>query len=208
MITLPSKEELQSTLEKVFDNVILTDKEIIVEYVDKLRELNPGILPDNLAKKIVNRKSFKNGLLGAITGVGGLISLPATIPADLIGTWRVQAAMAFSIAYIYGHTANTTDLKTDLYIIMAGDTAKEALKKVGIEVSKAITKKAIDKYITREIMQKIWKVVGQKIITKAGEKSMISFTKMVPLVGAPIGFAFDWVATKIVGQYAILYYKG
>ena len=49
--------------------------------------------------------------------------------------------MAFSIAYIYGHTKETTDLKTDLYIILAGDSAKEALKRFGIEVSKGITKR-------------------------------------------------------------------
>ena len=57
-------------------------------------------------------------------------------------------------------------------------------------------------------MVKIWKVVGQKIITKAGEKSMTSFMKMVPLVGAPVGFAFDWTATQAVGKLAIKYYRG
>lgn len=116
--------------------------------------------------------------------------------------------MAFSIAYIYGHTKDTTDLKTDLYLILAGDSAKEALKRFGIEVSKSVTKKAVDKYITREIMVKIWKVVGRKIITKAGEKSLTSFIKLVPLVGAPVGFAFDWGATRAVGGLAIKYYKG
>ena len=81
------------------------------------------------------------------------------------------------------------------------------LKQFGVEVSKNVTKKMVNKYITREIMVKIWKVVGQKIITKAGEKSLTSFVKMVPLVGAPVGFAFDWTATQIVGNVAIKYYR-
>ena len=116
--------------------------------------------------------------------------------------------MAFSIAYVYGHTKDTTDLKTDLYLILAGDSAKEALKRIGIEVSKSVTKKAVQKYITRDVMVKIWKVVSQKIITKAGEKSLTSFMKMVPLAGAPVGFFFDWIATQIVGRFAMAYYKG
>ena len=49
--------------------------------------------------------------------------------------------MAFSIAYIYGHTKDTTDLKTDLYLILAGDSVKEVLKQFGVEVSKNVTKK-------------------------------------------------------------------
>lgn len=199
-IKLPSKEELQKSLETVIDYVISTDSATIEAYVNKLYEQNPGISCDELAKKILHRKSIKNGFVGAITGVGGLITLPVSVPTDLVCSWRIQATIAFSIAYIYGHTKDTTDLKTDLYIIMAGDSAKEAIKRFGIEVSKNITKKAVDKYITKDIMVKIWKVVGQKIITKAGEKSMTSFMKLVPIAGAPVGFVFDWTATQAVGK--------
>lgn len=207
-IKVPSKEDMQKGLEAVMDYVISTDYVTIEAYVDKLREQNKDISCDKLAEKILHRKSIKNGLVGAITGVGGLITLPVSIPTDLTLSWRIQASMAFSIAYVYGHTKDTTDLKTDLYIILAGDSAKEVLKRVGIEVSKGITKKAVQKYITKDIMIKIWKVVGQKIITKAGEKSLTSFMKMVPLVGAPVGFAFDWIATQTVGRFAMSYYKG
>lgn len=207
-IKLPTKEELQKGLDTVVDYVISTDSVVIKSYVDKLREQNMGITCDELAKKVMNRKSVKNGLVGAVTGLGGIVTLPVSIPADLVCSWRIQASMAFSIAYIYGHTKDTTDLKTDLYLILAGDSAKEALKRFGIEVSKSVTKKAVNKYITRDIMVKIWKVVGRKIITKAGEKSLTSFMKLVPLVGAPVGFAFDWGATRAVGGLAIKYYKG
>ena len=205
---LLTKEELQKGLDTVVDYVISTDSVVIKNYVDKLREQNMEITCDELAKKVMKRKSIKNGLVGAVTGLGGIVTLPVSIPADLVCSWRIQASMAFSIAYIYGHTKDTTDLKTDLYLILAGDSAKEALKRFGIEVSKSVTKKAVDKYITRDIMVKIWKVVGRKIITKAGEKSLTSFMKLVPLVGAPVGFAFDWGATKAVGGLAIKYYKG
>lgn len=207
-IKLPTKEELQKGLDTVVDYVISTDSVVIKSYVDKLREQNMGITCDELAKKVMNRKSVKNGLVGAVTGLGGIVTLPVSIPADLVCSWRIQASMAFSIAYIYGHTKDTTDLKTDLYLILAGDSAKEALKRFGIEVSKSVTKKAVNKYITRDIMVKIWKVVGRKIITKASEKSLTSFMKLVPLVGAPVGFAFDWGATRAVGGLAIKYYKG
>lgn len=206
LVKLPSKEELQIALETIMDHVISIDSVTIEAYVDKLREQNRDISCDELAKKIMHRKSVKNGLVGAVTGIGGLITLPVSIPSDLICSWRIQASMAFSIAYVYGHTKDTTDLKTDLYLILAGDSAKEALKRLGIEVSKSVTKKAVEKYITRDVMVKIWKVISQKIITKAGEKSLTSFMKMVPLVGAPVGFTFDWVATQTVGKFAISYY--
>ncbi|WP_179313022.1 hypothetical protein [Winogradskyella undariae] len=57
-----------------------------MNYVGKLRVQNPNISDIDLAKKNVSRKSFKNGLVGTATGVGGLITLPLTVPADLIIT--------------------------------------------------------------------------------------------------------------------------
>jgi len=207
-VKLPSKEELQKALEDIMDYVLATDSVAIEAYVNKLREQNSDISNDELAQKILQRKSMKNGLVGAVTGLGGFITLPVTIPSDVICSWRIQASMAFSIAYVYGHTKDTADLKTDLYLILAGDSAKEMLKKLGIEATKGVTKKAVQKYITRDVMVKIWGVLGQKIITKAGEKSLTSFMKMVPAVGAPVGFVFDWTASQAVGKFAIKYYRG
>ncbi|WP_207635786.1 EcsC family protein [Clostridium sp. MD294] len=204
---LHNRNELQNALEMVMDYVISTDLVAIENYVNKLYQQNVGITCDELAKKVLSRKSVKNGVIGAITGIGGIITLPVAVPVDLVCSWRIQASMALSIAYIYGHTKDTTDLKTDLYLILAGDSAKEILKQFGIEASKSLTKKMVNKYITREVMTKIWKLVGRKIITKAGEKSLTSFVKMVPLVGAPVGFTFDWASTQFVGNIAIKYYS-
>lgn len=201
-------EEKESALDKLINWVADTQPEELKEYIDMLRQQNKGISNDDLAKKIKNRKAFKNGLVGAITGVGGLITLPLAIPADLIASWKIQAFMAFAIAYVYGQTTSSTDLKTDLYIIIAGDSAKEALKRFGIEAGKIVTKKMIQKYITIDIMKGIWRVLSRKIITKAGTKSLTSFTKMIPGVGAVIGFAFDYASAQTVGKYAIQYYSG
>lgn len=200
--------EKSGALAKLIDWMVENGQQGVNEYVEKLRSQNPGISDEALAKKIVSRKSAKNGLVGAATGLGGLITLPVAIPVDLAVSWKIQIFMALSIAHVYGHNLKTADIKTDIYLILAGDAAKEGLKRLGIEVSKGVTKKAIEKHITREIMKKIWKIIPQKIITKAGEKSLTSFMKMVPLVGAPIGYIFDWTAAKTVGRTAIKYYSG
>jgi hypothetical protein len=207
-LRIPNKAELEAALGALVDWFAETDVQDIDEYVVKLRAQNPGITDDDLAHKIVRRKSLKCGMVGAATGIPGLLALPATIPADLIACWRIQIVMAVAVARVYGHSARTTDLKTDILLILAGNAAKEALKRLGIEVGKSITKNVIDKVITREVMKAIWKVVSQKIITKAGEKSFTSFMKAVPLVGAPVGFAFDYPAARIVGHNAITYYSG
>ncbi|MEO1133439.1 MAG: EcsC family protein, partial [Cyanobacteria bacterium J06639_1] len=185
------------------EGVIQSSKPSVQSYVNQMSERHPQLTKDELAKRIVSRKSLKNGLVGAVTGVGGLITLPVTVPANIAGTWRVQIIMAMAIARLYECEVD----KTDIYLILAGNSAKETLKRLGVEVGKHVTRKAVNRYITREVMKKIWALMGRKIITKAGEKSLVSFTKMILLIGAPIGFGFDWTATQAVGRTAIRYYR-
>ncbi|WP_153304374.1 EcsC family protein [Desulfosudis oleivorans] len=201
-------EKKSNALDKLIGWAIEAGQQDIDQYVEKLRSQNPGISREALAKKIVRRKSVKSGLVGAGTGLGGILSLPVAIPFDLAASWKIQICMALAVARVYGHNTKTVDVKTDIYLILAGDAVKEVFKKIGVEAAKDVTKKAVEKYITKDVMKKIWKVVSRKIITKAGEKSTTSFTKMVPLVGAPVGYAFDWFATKAVGKTAIHYYSG
>lgn len=200
----PTMAELQEAFGALVDWFTQTNPQVLDAYVCHLREQNPGITDDDLAWRIVHRKSFKAGLVGAATGLGGLIVLPVTVPAGLITCWRIQIFMAAAIGWVYSHAPD----RNDLYLILAGDAAKEALKRLGIEVGKRLTRKAVERVITRQLMVKLWTILGRQIITKAGARSLISFVKMVPLVGAPIGFAFDWPATYMVGKTAIKYYSG
>lgn len=203
-----NNDEKAGILDKIVDFMIKSGQQDVCRYVDQLQSQNPALSANDLAKKIVRRKSTKNGLVGAVTGLGGLITLPVAVPVDVALSWKIQIFMILAIAHVYGHDCKSMDMKTDIFLILAGDSAKESLKRVGIEISKEVTKKAVNTHVTREVMKKIWKIVPQKIITKAGEKSMTSFVKMVPLVGAPVGYGFDWAASRIVGKNAIKYYSG
>jgi hypothetical protein len=206
--TEQSTETKVGALQKVLDYVIDIDSNVIRGYVETMKGQHPGLSKDELAQKIVSKAAMKNGLLGAVTGVGGVLTLPVMVPADVAGSWRTQAAMVFAVAHVYGYASDTADLRTDFYIILAGDSAKEALKRIGIELGRAITKRAVQRLVTREAMKKVWSIAGRQIVTKAGTKSLTSVVKWVPLVGVPIGFAFNWAATKGMGHIAISYYGG
>ena len=53
------------------------------------------------------------------------------------------------------------------------------------------------------MLTEINKRVGYQLVTKAGEKGVINLTKLVPLVGGPIGAAVDGVSCKTIAGYAM-----
>ena len=180
----------------------------VEEYVRHLQELNEGIDRQSLSKKVISRRSLKSGGIGALCGLGGFITMPITMPSDMYLTFRIQARMVLAIAYIYEWNVHDEDTATDILLVMGGNAGVNALKNVGIKMGQEYTKKAVQQHITREVMKKINKVISRKIITKAGEKSLVSFAKLVPVIGAPIGGAFDFFGTQAVGRTALKFYKG
>ena len=197
-------QELPILLKETIKNEAIS----IEEYVNHLRTLNPNITNDALAKKIISRRSLKSGGIGAICGLGGIITLPVTMPADIYYSFKIQARMVLSLAFIYGWNIEDDETVTDILLVMGGNAGINALKNAGIKVGEEFAKKGVEKYVTREVMKKINKTISRKIITKAGEKSFTSFAKLIPLVGAPIGGTFDYVGTRSIGETALKFYSG
>ena len=180
---------------------------MVEAYVDQVRRLNPEMTPLELAQRIVRRRSLKAGGLGVIFNLGGIITMPVTLPANLYYTFRIQARMVLAIAHIYGWNVEDDDVITDMLLVMGGASGMQAVKSAGIEIGKEFAKKAVNKYITRDVMKAINKVLSRKIITKAGEKSLVTFGELVPLVAGPIGGAIDYFGTRGVGKAAIIFYS-
>lgn len=180
---------------------------LVEAYVAQIRRLNPAMDHHSLAHRIMRRRSLKAGCLGAVCGLGGFITFPVTMPASLDHTFRIQARMVLSIGHIYGWDITDDDVITDMLLLIGGSSGLQAAKSVGIQVGQEFAKKAVQNCINREMLKKINKVVSRKIITKAGQKSFTSFTKLIPLVGAPIGGGFDYFGTRGIGRAAIAFYS-
>ncbi len=195
-------------LDQYISDYISTKNEEVSKYIEEFRKKYPDASKVELAKKIKNSKSFRNGLVGAATGLGGLLALPVTIPTDLVISWRIQIPLIYTIAAIFEQTANLDELKTDIYIILAGRNAQEIFKNAGVDSLNNLTKTAVKKHIKREVMMRMWRIIPRKLITSAGEKTVSGFMKLIPLIGAPVGFTFDFVDAQITGNFAIKYFKG
>ncbi len=194
-------------LERLVDRMVVSAYPKIGPYVDRIRARHPSATDIELARMIVRRKAFKNGLVGAVTGIGGFLTMPVTVPADVIASWRIQITMILAIAHAFRRETDPEELKTDVLMVLAGDSAKEALKRVGIEVTRAMTRRAIQKEISQEVMVKVWAALGRRVAARVGRKSLVKSQRSAPLIGAPIGFVFDWFATQAVGRTAIRYYS-
>ena len=134
---------LEEALESLINMIISSDPEEINEYLDKIRSENATLSKRAIAEKIINEQSINSGLLGAVTGLGGLITLPATIPIDIVKSWRIQAFTIRCIGYLYEYTPANTDIKTDIFLVLSNGSIEELKKLVIAEALKSAPKQAL-----------------------------------------------------------------
>jgi len=163
--------------------------------------MNKGGALSEQSNSLIRWQNTKAGTSGFLTGLGGIITMPVTIPANITSVLYVQIRMIAAIAYIGGHDLNDDRVKSLVYACLAGNAAKDILKDIGIVVGMKLTTNAI-KNISGKTIVAINQKVGFRLLTKFGEKGVINLGKAVPIVGGIIGATFDSIGTNVVGNVA------
>ncbi len=158
--------------------------------------------PRKAAKKMCDAQIAKCGTSGFLSGLGGLITLPVAVPANLASVIYVQLRMIAAVAQIGGFNPSDDEVRTMAYVCLLGNAGTEVIKKVGINIGEKITINAIKK-IPGAALRKINQKVAFRLVTKFGEKGAVNFVKLVPIAGGIIGGTIDIAATKTIANVSI-----
>ena len=193
---------LDSTYEKVVEGVPLVSKpvtEMASEYLTK------SSTPIEAARDMINTRVIKCTTSGALAGLGGVITMPIAIPANIGNVLYVQMRMIACTACLAGYDVQSDQTQTFVYACLAGLAVGDLLKKAGIQVGQKIAANMIGK-IPGTLLTKINQKVGFRLVTKFGEKGVINLGKLMPGVGAVIGGGIDLFSTRIVGDRSIRWF--
>lgn len=153
------------------------------------------------SNSLIRWQNTKSATSGFITGLGGIVTLPVAIPANIASVLFVQVRMIAAIAHIGGYDIRDDKVKTLVYACLVANSAKDVLKDIGIAVGNKVAMNAV-RSISNKTLQEINKKVGFKLFTKFGEKGVINLGKAVPLLGGFIGGTFDAYSTNLIGNVA------
>ncbi|MFC7677322.1 EcsC family protein [Paenibacillus sp. GCM10028914] len=172
-----------------------TAEELANSYLRKAKSI------EEAADSLIRWQTSKSATSGFLTGLGGLVTLPAAIPANLASVLFVQMRMIAAIAHMGGYDLQDDKVKSFVYMCLCGNGVKDILKDLGIVIGQKLTKAAIQK-ISGSVITKINQKVGFRLLTKFGTKGVVNLGKMIPLAGGLIGGTADGVSTAAIGKVA------
>lgn len=154
---------------------------------------------EEACKAMIRNQIAKCATSGFITGFGGFITMPVTLPANITSVIYVQMRMIACTSYMAGFDLNSDQTQTLVYACLAGvavnNVMKQASIKFGVKFANGLIKK-----IPGKVLIKINQKVGFRFATKFGTKGIINLGKLIPGVGAVIGGGLDLVETKIIAE--------
>lgn len=199
--TLISQEQMMELLEKCYDGAMngLPGSPACAEMANEyLRKTNSR---KEAAEKMIDVQVAKCTTSGFLTGLGGLITLPVAIPANVASVLYVQMRMIGALAVIGGFDLHDDEVQTMVYLCLVKSSITDVCKSAGVKIANKVSINLLKK-LPGTVLTKINQKVGFRLITKFGEKGIINLAKLVPLAGGFIGGAIDLIETKAIADKA------
>lgn len=183
-------------LNKVYE-MVLDGIPMVSEPLEDL--VNPylkgGISKDDAIEKFIRYQKYKCATTGFVTGIGGILTLPA-ISADLLNSLYIEIRMIAGIAMMRGYDIKDDRVRTAAYMCLVGNAIGDIIKQTGIRIIEKVTMKKLLPKLTRATLTKINQKVGFRFITKGGSKGVINLGKGLPVIGGIVGGTWNWFEVK------------
>lgn len=202
MAKVISPEKMQEVLDWTYDKAVQGIPKM-GSAIDLAEDYMTGSgTTEDKINSLIRWQNTKAGSAGFVAGLGGAITLPVALPANIASTIYVQIRMVAAIAHMAGHDVKHDKVKTLIYLCLLGNSMNEVAKDFGITFGTKFATSYIEKNITGAALTKINKAVGFRLVTKFGTKGLINLGKIVPVIGGVIGGGLDAFTTNIVGNQA------
>ncbi len=166
---------------------------------------DPGLSPRERGEKLVGRHIALSSVTGFASGLGGWLTLPITLPANLGGVALLQIHMAASVAALAGKSPDNDLIRSRVLECLIGaspdpasgpvrDAEQETFDRIGLKFAEKGLNAAIS------IASGAVKWGAKKAAGSVVRKRLL---RGVPLVGGVIGALSDGFTTRQVAHNAL-----
>ncbi|GAB47755.1 EcsC family protein [Mobilicoccus pelagius] len=136
---------------------------------------------------------------GFVTGLGGFVTMPVALPANVVGFYVVATRMAAAIAAVRGYDIQQPAVRSAILLSLIGADSDDLLKKVGYQSTGKLANLAADR-LPGAVVMAINKGVGFRIITRMGRTTLTKLGRLVPVAGGAIGAGLDSYLLKKIAD--------
>ena len=187
---------------------VVPDRAVCLDAANELRAENPGASPEQLARQAITSAKRWGFAAGGTTGAAAnpLVMVPAAL-ADIAAMLRIEGQMAGTIAALMdpGSMVDDKTFQADVLAVVFPGAVSQALRQIGLRAGQRVTRTLLQKYLTENLVKDATRYAAKVLFRRVTRNAVVS--KTIPLVGAGIGAAWNWLEVEAVGKRAVRYYQ-
>jgi hypothetical protein len=158
---------------------------------------------EGAVKKIIRSHVVKGGVGGFVTGVGGFVTMPVALPANVVEFYVGATRMVAAIATLRGHDLDDPQVRSAVLLTLVGSEADEVLAKAGLTGGTGKVVGLVGQQLPPAALLMLNKAIGFRILRGVGEKAFARLGRAVPLAGGVVGGGIDVWMMKRIADHAL-----
>ena len=159
--------------------------------------------PEKAIGALARRTTVTGGIGGFVTGVGGFVTMPVSLPVNVAEFYLQAVRMVGSIATLRGYDISEPRVRTAVLLTLVGSDSDEVLKKAGMATaSSRVTSYAL-RGLPPAALMIVNKAVGFRLMRGVSEKVLARFGRGIPFAGGLVGGGIDGFMMKTIADHAM-----
>ncbi|MGI8717199.1 MAG: EcsC family protein [Lapillicoccus sp.] len=151
---------------------------------------------------VVRSHLVKGAAGGFLTGLGGFVTLPVALPANVVGFYLVATRMVAATAQLRGYDIRQPQIRTAVLLTLVGADADDLLKKAGVAAPAGRLVNLAAARLPGPLLMVVNKAIGFRLLLQVGRSGVATFGKAVPFVGGAVGAGVDAYMLKKIADSA------
>ena len=153
--------------------------------------------------RLARATTVKGGIGGFVTGLGGFVTMPVSLPLNVAEFYIQAVRMVGGIATLRGYDVDEPRVRTAVLLTLVGSDSEEVLKKAGM----ATTGSRLTSYALRGMppaaLMVVNKAVGFRLMRGVSEKLLSRLGRGIPVAGGLVGGGIDAFMMKKIADHAM-----
>jgi hypothetical protein len=158
---------------------------------------------EGAVKKIVRSHVVKGGVGGFVTGVGGFMTMPVALPANVLEFYVGATRMVAGIATLRGYDVDDPNVRTAVLLTLVGSEADEVLDRFGLTGGSGKVVGLVGQQLPPAALLMLNKAIGFRLLRGLGEKAFARLGRGIPLAGGVVGGGIDVWMMKRIAEHAM-----
>jgi hypothetical protein len=159
--------------------------------------------PEGAVKKVIRAHVVKGGIGGFVTSVGGFVTMPIALPANVVEFYVGATRMVAAIATLRGYDVNDPQVRTSVLLTLVGSEADEVLAKAGLTGGTGKMVGLVGQNLPPAALLILNKAIAFRLLRGLGEKAFARLGRGIPLAGGVVGGGLDVWMMKRIADHAL-----